>query len=120
MATVLKECHSSFMGKNFPPVRINRELVTVYGANVITVQHVCEWCREFESCRVNVMYDQRSGQPSTSADLLQDIDASVQANRRVIIAQLDIRFNLSRGTIWDIVHERFGTGKFVPGGLLVN
>jgi hypothetical protein len=27
------------------------------------------------------------------------------------VAQLEIRFNLSRGTIWDIVHERLGYRK---------
>jgi hypothetical protein len=58
-----------------------------------------------------VMDEQRSGRPSTSADLVQDIDAVVQANRCVSIAQLEIRFNLSRGTIWDIVRERLGYRK---------
>jgi hypothetical protein len=33
--------------KKFPPVEIYLELVTVYGANVMTVQHVYKWCREF-------------------------------------------------------------------------
>jgi hypothetical protein len=70
------------MGKNVPSVEIHREPVTVYGANVITVQHVHKWCKEFDSGRVNVMDEQRSGRPSTSADLVQDIDAAVQADRR--------------------------------------
>jgi hypothetical protein len=62
--------------------------MTVYGANVITVQHVHKWCREFDSGRVNVMDELRSGWPPMSADLVQDIDAAVQADRRVSIAQL--------------------------------
>jgi hypothetical protein len=57
------------------------------------------------------MDEQRSGWPSTSADLVQDIDAAVQADRRVNIAQLEISFNLSRGTIWNIVCERLGYRK---------
>jgi hypothetical protein len=93
------------MGKEVPPVEIYRELVTVYGTNVMAVQHVRKWCREFDSGRVNVMDEQRSSRPSTSADLVQDIEAAVQADRCVSIAQLVIRFNLSRGTIWNIVHE---------------
>jgi hypothetical protein len=83
------------MGKKVPPVEIHCELVTVYGAYVMTVQHVHKWCREFDRGRVNVMNEQRSGWPSMSADLVQDIDASVQADRHVRIAQLEIRFNLS-------------------------
>jgi hypothetical protein len=43
-----------FYGQKFPPVEIHRELVTVYGGNVITV-HVRKWCRQFDSGRVNVM-----------------------------------------------------------------
>jgi hypothetical protein len=60
-----------------------------------------------------VIDEQRSGRPFTSADLVQDIDAAVQVDRRVSIAQLEIRFrpNLSRGTICDIVHERLGYRK---------
>jgi hypothetical protein len=50
-----------FMGKKVPPVEIHRELVAVYGANVMTVQHVRKWCREFDSGRVNVMDKQRGG-----------------------------------------------------------
>jgi hypothetical protein len=84
------------MDKNVPPVEIHRELVTVCGANVMIVQHVRKWCREFDSGRVNVMDEQRSGRLSTFADLVQDIDAAVQADRRVSSAQLEIRFNLSR------------------------
>jgi hypothetical protein len=66
---------------------------------------------EFDSGRVNVMVEQRSGRPSTFADLVQDIDAAVQAGGYVIIAQLEIGFNLSRGTVWDIVLERLGYRK---------
>jgi hypothetical protein len=40
--------------------------------------------------------------------LFRILDAAVQADRHVSIAQLEIRFNLSRGTIWDIVHKRLG------------
>jgi hypothetical protein len=49
------------------------------------------------------------GRPS--ADLVQDIDAAVKVDRRVSISQLEIRFNLYRGTIWDIVHECLGYRK---------
>jgi hypothetical protein len=98
------------MGKKVPSVEIHRELVTVYGANVIIV-HVRKWYREFESGKVNVMDEKRSGWSSTSADLVQDIDAAVQADRRVSIVQLEIRFNLSRGTIWDVVDESIGYRK---------
>jgi hypothetical protein len=69
---------------------------------------------------MNVKDEQSSGQPSTSADPVQDIDAAVQTERCVNIAQLELRFNLSQG-MWDIVHECLGyrkvCSKWVPCNL---
>jgi hypothetical protein len=65
----------------------------------------------FNHCSLNVKDGQRSDRPSTSADPVQNIDAAVQAARRVNIAHLELKFNLSWGTIWDIVHERLGYKK---------
>lgn len=96
------------MGKCSPPVDIPCQLVTLYGGNVMAAQHVYKWCRECDSGQVNVKDEQRSGQPSMSAGPVQDIDVAVQADIHVSIAQLELRFNLSQGTIWDIVYERLG------------
>jgi len=53
----------------------------VYGPNVMTVQHVRKWCREFSGCHVTVTDEQRSGRPSTSADLVPGIEETGPANR---------------------------------------
>jgi hypothetical protein len=63
MATVLKEWTKEEVRSvirflwaiKVPPVEIHCELVTVHGANVMTVQHVRKWCREFDNGQVNVM-----------------------------------------------------------------
>jgi hypothetical protein len=102
------------MGKKVPPAEIHRELVTVYDTNVMAAQYVRKWSRGFDSGRVNVTDVQRSGRPSTSADLVQDIDVVVQGDRRVSIAQLEIRFNLSLGIIWDIAYEDLGYRSVWP------
>jgi hypothetical protein len=88
-------CHLFLRAKKVPPAEIHHELGTVYGANVMTVQHVHKWCREFDSGQVNVMDEQRRGWPSTSVDLVQDTNAAVQADRGMSIAKLEIGFNLS-------------------------
>ena len=54
-----------------------REIQAVYGSNVMTVQHVRKWCREFIGCRLSVTDEQRSGRPSTSADLVPAIEGRV-------------------------------------------
>ena len=60
---------------------------------------------------MSVTYEQRSGYPSTSADLVHEIEETVHANRRVLLKELEEQFNLSHGTIWDIVHECLGYRK---------
>ena len=75
--------------------------------NVMTLQHVRKWCREFSGCHVSVTDEQRSERPSTS-DLVPAIEETMRANRRVFLKELEEQFNPSHGTIWDIVHEHLG------------
>jgi len=71
--------------KGTAPIEIHREIQVVYGPNVMTVQHVRKWCREFGGCYVSVADEQRSWRPSTSADLVPAIEETVAANRRVLL-----------------------------------
>jgi len=66
--------------KGTAPIEIHREIQAVYGSNVMTVQHVRKWCREFSGFRVSVTDEQRSGRPSTSANLVPTIEEIVRAN----------------------------------------
>jgi hypothetical protein len=90
--------------KGRAPIKVHRKIQAVYGANVMTVQHVQKWCREFSGCRVNVTDGQKIGRPSTSADLVSSIEETVRANRRGLLKELEEQFNLSHGTFWDSVH----------------
>ena len=83
--------------KGTAPIEIHREIHSVYGSNVMTVQHVWKWCREFSGCRLSVTDEQRSGRPSMSADLSLQL-RRLRANRRVLLKELEEQFNLSRGT----------------------
>jgi hypothetical protein len=69
------------------------------------VQGVCG------SVRVNVMDEQRSGVGRPRLLILFRILMQQCKQTSVSIAQLETRFNLSRGTVWDIVHERLGYRK---------
>ena len=40
--------------KGTAPIEIHREIQAVYGPDVMTVQHVRKWCREFSDGRVSV------------------------------------------------------------------
>ena len=97
--------------KGTAPIEIHREIQAVYGSNVMTVQHVRRWCREFSGCHMSVTDEQSSGRPSTSADLVPAIEETVRANCRVLLKELEEQFNLSHCTIWDIAHESLGYRK---------
>jgi len=83
----------------------------------MTMQHVRKWCQEFSGCCLSVTDEQRSRHPSKSANLVPAIEENVYANRRVLLKELEEKFNLSHGTIWDIVHERLGYRKVCSGGV---
>ena len=53
--------------KGTDPTEIHCEIQAVYGFNVMTMQHVRKWCREFRGCHVIVTDEQRSRHPSTPA-----------------------------------------------------
>ena len=84
--------------KGTAATEIQCEIQAVYGSNVMTVQHVRKWCREFSGCRLSVTDEQRSGRPSTSADFVPAVEETVRANRRVLLKELEEQFNLSHGT----------------------
>jgi hypothetical protein len=100
MANVLEEgtkevcCRSIFVGKNFHLLKFIMSWLAVYGGNVTAIQHMYKWCREFDSCRLNVKDEKSSGQPYTSADPVQGTDAALQTDRCVNTAHLELRFNL--------------------------
>ena len=74
--------------KGTAPIDIHHEIQTVYGSNVMTVQHVRKWFQKFSGCRVSVTDEQRSGRPSTLADLVPAIEETVRANHRVLLEEL--------------------------------
>ena len=47
--------------KGTAPIEIHCEIQTVYGSNVMTVQHVQKWCRKFSGCRVSVTDEKGAG-----------------------------------------------------------
>ena len=63
--------------KGTAPTEIHCKIQAVYGSNVMTLQHVRKWCREFSGCHLSVTDEQRSGRPSTSADLVPAIEGRV-------------------------------------------
>ena len=91
---------------------IHKQIVAVYG-NVMNLQNVTKWCREFSEVRTDVHDEQRSRRPSLiSDDLLQEIEGEIRANRRVTIRQLHhIIPEVSKTAIHEAVTEKVGYRK---------
>jgi len=91
------------------PAEIHKQIVSVYG-NVMNMQNVTKWCREFSEGRTDVHDGQRCGRPSfISDDLLQEIEGEIRENRRATIRELHhIIPEVSKTTIYEVVTEKLG------------
>lgn len=61
------------MGAKHVPQRGSPQLIEVYGDGVIRLQHVRQWCREFENSRMDVYDDGRTSRPSTSGMVVKAV-----------------------------------------------
>jgi hypothetical protein len=94
--------------KGTSPAEIHRQLVEVYGANVISRKHVWVWCTAFDNGRTDVQDEERSGRPSTSTtdDNACCIEGLIQENRRIRLRDIADEHNISIGTVHSIVREQ--------------
>lgn len=71
-----------------PPAEIHRQLVEVYGANVISRKEALVWCIQFDIGRTDVQTmrnDMVSKSTSTTDDNLCGIEDLIQDDRRVLL-----------------------------------
>ncbi|GBM11219.1 hypothetical protein AVEN_267797-1 [Araneus ventricosus] len=57
-----------FLNANVKQTEIHRQLVEIYGENVMTDGMVRKWIRQFNDGRTNVHDEARSGRPSVVSD----------------------------------------------------
>ncbi|GBM09526.1 hypothetical protein AVEN_100435-1 [Araneus ventricosus] len=69
--------------KNVKPAEIHRQLVEIYGENVITDGMFRKWVRQFNDGRINVHDEARSGRPSVVNDgLVAKVNEKIRENRQ--------------------------------------
>jgi len=95
------------------PSEIHRQLVEVYGENVMSKKQVYFWCNQFSAGRTSIADEPRSGRPSTSKtdENVQHIDDLIRQDRRVKITFIADTVGLSVGEVHNIVHEVLGYSK---------
>ncbi|GBM59277.1 hypothetical protein AVEN_66218-1 [Araneus ventricosus] len=100
--------------KKDKPSEIHRQLVEIYGENVLTDGMVRKWVRQFNHGRTNVHDEARSGRPSVVNDgLVAKVNEKIRENRRFTIRMLFDEFpQISNTVLHEIVTNRLNYLKF--------
>ncbi|GBN87995.1 hypothetical protein AVEN_100233-1 [Araneus ventricosus] len=98
---------------NIKPAEIHRQLLEIYGENVITDGMVRKWVRQFNDGRTNVHDEARSGRPSVVNDgLVAKVNEKIRENRRFTIRTLFDEFpQISKVVLHEIVTNRLNYRK---------
>lgn len=102
-----------FNAKKVAPVEIHKELISVYGPDVMAVQNVRLWCRNFNSGRENVLDEPRRGRPSVVNDkIVECLSQAIESDRRLSFDQMELLVPcVSRSVLHEVVHDRLGYRK---------
>jgi hypothetical protein len=94
---------------------IHRQLVSVYGEDVMIRQNVAKWCHEFEVGRSDVHDEITSGKSSIVTDeIIQRIDENIRTDRCLTIDELHQQ---CPEVLRTVPHEREQAGDFYNAGI---
>ncbi|GBN35367.1 hypothetical protein AVEN_205533-1 [Araneus ventricosus] len=99
--------------KNVKPAEILRQLVEIYGGNVMPDEMVRKWVRQFNDGRTNVHDEARSGRHSVvNGGLVVKVNEKIRENRRFTIRILFDDFpQISKTVLHEIVTNRLNYRK---------
>ena len=94
-----------------PEAEIYRRLSTQYGDSTLPRRSVC--VSRSRSGRTSVTHEEGAGRPSTSTnnEMNQQAREMVLANRRVAIDGVACSLQISHGSAYQIIHDKFGFHK---------
>jgi len=95
------------------PSEIYRRMKVQYGGSCLSQERMYEWVERFQNGRQNVSDEHRRGRPVRVATetVKQQIEQRIRDYRRVTIDEIAIEFNMSHGSVYNIVHNDFGYRK---------
>ncbi|GBN00570.1 hypothetical protein AVEN_171351-1 [Araneus ventricosus] len=101
------------IAKKVKPAEIHRQLVEIYGENVMTDGMVRKWVRQFNDGRTNVHDEARSGRPSVVNDgLVAKVNEKIRENRQFTIRTLFDEFpQISKTLLHEIATNRLNYRK---------
>ncbi|KAL4134938.1 hypothetical protein QTP88_006618 [Uroleucon formosanum] len=90
------------------PAAIHRQLCTSYGS---------KWCREFSNGRTNIHDEARSGRPSVSDNLREQVESELREDRRVTVRELEEKLQIPKSSLYRIISDlgyRKCSARWVP------
>ncbi|GBM88276.1 hypothetical protein AVEN_179762-1 [Araneus ventricosus] len=100
--------------KKVKPAEIHRQLLEIYGENVMSDGMVRKWVRQFNDGLTNVHDETRSGRPSVVNDgLVAKVNEKIHENRRFTIRMLFDEFpQISKTVLHEIITNCLNYRKF--------
>jgi transposase len=92
--------------KQKSPTEIYKEVVEVYGANVISHKRVSVWCNQFKERRTSLLDEERAGRP-TACNVVNErrVEQLLLPDHSIKLKEIAHTLNWSKTTAYRIVHS---------------
>jgi transposase len=99
--------------KQKSPTENHKEVLEVYGENVISRKQVLVWCDQFKDGRTSLLDEERTGRPTTACNAVNErrVEQILLTDRRMKLKDIAYTLNLSKTTVYRIVHYTLGYRK---------
>ncbi|KAL4084776.1 hypothetical protein QTP88_027681 [Uroleucon formosanum] len=83
----------------------------------LSIKNVRKWCREFSNGRTNIHDEARSGRPSVSDNLQEQVESELREDRRVTVRELEEKLEIPKPSLHRIISDfeyRKCSARWVP------
>jgi len=107
-----------FIVRGETAAEINRQLVSVYGTNVMDISNVRRWVKQFKEGREDIFDEERSWRPSlVSKEVVEKVDNVIRKDRRLTLDEFhELIPDISRSVLYETITGklayRFGRGSW--------
>lgn len=102
------------------PTTIHDELVTVYGGHAVSYSTVQRWAKKANNGEMEIEDCSRSGRPvsESTKENIELVGSLIEEDPHITYDELEAQTMLSRGTLFNIIHDRLKmkkiTSRWVP------
>jgi transposase len=98
--------------KQKSPTEIHKEVVEVYGENVISRKQISVWCHQFKEGWTSLLDEERAGRPTTACNAVNErrVEELLLTDCRMKLKEIAYTLNLSKTAVYQIAHDNLGQG----------